>query len=265
MSIERSQSQVFFEKIFTVGSNIPFRQIPKKQIEATSITKQQAEQLRMALRKEARDLYYKAVVSFLEAIDGLEHNSYSWPTIELYYSVFYASKAYINMCGFALLRAERKLFYIKAQPKEKFCRCTNTTDHKATFEILERYFKDDYLLSNQIDGINTYDWIMMKREDVNYKDCIFREPEAPEFWELINSASNDDNIKSVLDKLARDSEGLYIFQPDYAILGIPIKRLVLTANTIKEFFEGPVISESQRKYISKLSSLPDLLNNKIII
>lgn len=266
MSIERSQSQKLFESIFTVGANPPFKQIKKDTYENTPLTPNNAKLLNSFLLQDAINLYYKALISFSEAYNTIKHNSYSWPTIELYYSVFYASKAFLNLRGFAILRAERRLFYIKAYPNEKFSKCTNTTDHKATFEILEKFFlNDDYLLSNKINGMYTYNWIMTKREDINYRDCSFKDPEPPEFWKTINIERKKYTIKTIVEKLANDSAGLYVFQPEYAVLGIPIKRILITADVIKDLGLITNISELQKNYnYSLLAELSDSLKSRII-
>ena len=266
MSIDRSQSQQLFESIFTIGTNRPFQQIRKDLYENTALTQQQAQQLHIILRHEVIELYYKALISFAEAYVRVQHKSYSWPTIELYYSVFYASKAFLCAYDFAILRAERRLFYVRALPNEKFSRCTNTTDHKATFEVMKRFFPNEYLLSNRIDGMFSYDWIMTKREDVNYRECTFKDPNPPEFWETINEELAECNIKDVVEKLALDPTGLYCFQSDYAILGVPIKRIELTANAIKDLGLTTTINEQQKEHvITLLSDLPVVLKNQIII
>lgn len=266
MSIERSRSQQLFESFFTVGGNPPFKQIKKSVYENTSLTQQQAQQLHVSLLQEVSELYYKSLISFAEAYVRIKHNSYSWPTIELYYSVYYATRAFLNAYDYAILRAERRLFFIKARPNESFKKCQNTTDHKATFEILQRFFKNDYLLSNQIDNMNAYDWIMARREDVNYRDRSFKDPDSPDFWETINRELTQETVKEVIEKLTSDSTGLYVFQPDYAVLGVPIKRIMLTADAIRSLGISAGFVKRQTEYVSSLLfDLPDALKSNIIL
>ena len=156
MSINRSQSQLLFETIFTLGSNPPFKQIPKSAYETTALSQQQAQDLHNCLSHEVMELYYKALLSFAEAYSRIVYNSYSWPTIELYYSVFYATKAFLYAYDYAILRAERRLYFVCALPNQRFVKCNNTTDHKATFEVLAnslynfRLYTFEYFLQLQV-------------------------------------------------------------------------------------------------------------------
>ncbi len=253
MSINRSGSQTIFESIFTRNSGPPFRGISKIEYISTSINQSQANQLKLCLHDEAKKYYYKAVVSFAEAINRLEYNSYSWPTVELYYSAYYATRSVLNNFEYAILRAERRLYCIRARANESFQKCDNTTDHKATFEVLRKRLSDDYLLSNTVDGQVAYDWIMEKREEVNYRDIDFHEPQPPEFWETINQELSSRRIWSIIDQLYNDTNGLFCFQPDYAILGIPINRLKATCNELKKSgFQG--FPPEQQQFVHGLLS-----------
>ena len=149
MSIKKSGSQLYFEGMFTGSSGIPFRQIPKTQYEQTILTRQQAEDIKNLLADEVAPYYYKALLSYMESITALESKLFSWATVKLYYSVFYAIKAYLACKDIAILRAERKLFYVKAKENETIRRCADTTDHKGTILTLEKLYKNsDMLLVN---------------------------------------------------------------------------------------------------------------------
>ena len=168
MSINKSRSQIYFEGMFTRVGGIPFRQIPKAEYEETSITRQQANEFKEYLESEVVSYYYKALLSYMESIPSLENKLFSWATIRLYYSVFYAIKAYLACKDIAILRQERRLYYIKAKEGERFKRCEDTTDHKGSILTLCKLFKNIYtLLSNNIEDISTYQWMMKKREEVN--------------------------------------------------------------------------------------------------
>ena len=114
MSINKSGSQVYFEGMFTGSSGFPFRQISKAQYEQTSLKKQQADDMAQLLGDEIASYYYKALLSYIESIPALTNKLFSWATVRLYYSVFYAIKAYLACNNIAILRAERRLYYVKA-------------------------------------------------------------------------------------------------------------------------------------------------------
>lgn len=254
MSINKSGSQIYFENMFTGTSGIPFRQIPKAQYEQTSLTKQQAIDIKYLLECEIESYYYKALLSYMECIQALKNNLFSWATVRLYYSVFYSIKAYLACNNIAILRAERKLYYIKACENEYFKRCEDTTDHKGTILTLCKLFKNtDMLLSNNIDGMDVYLWMMKKREEVNYKDMDFHDPSAPDFWSVLHNEIKQYGIKAVFDKVVNDN-WLYCFQDEYAILGVPTKRLILLVDEMHKSGVSINISEEKKELIDSMSS-----------
>lgn len=255
MSINKSGSQKYFENMFTRSNGIPFRQIPKTEYEQTVLTKQQAEDYEKLLEDEIASYYYKALLSYMESIPALENKLFSWATVRLYYSVFYSIKAFLACNNVAILRAERKLYYIKAKENEVFKRCDDQTDHKGSILTLCKLYKSrDMLLSNNVDGINSYEWMMRRREEVNYKDMDFHEPDAPAFFEKISEEIAKNGIKSVIDKLVNDN-WLYCFQDEYAILGIPTKRLILTVDEITRLGKPVHITSEKKQFIDDISGI----------
>ena len=255
MSINKSGSQLYFEGMFTGSSGVPFRQIPKTQYVQTSLTKQQADDIKRLLEEEIASYYYKALLSYMESIPALNNKLFSWATVRLYYSVFYSIKAYLACNNVAILRAERKLFYVKAKENEFIKRCDDTTDHKGTILTLCKLFKNsDMLLSNNIDGIDVYQWMMKRREDVNYKDIDFHDPNAPDFWSNLNNEIEQHGIRAVVDKMVNDN-WLYCFQSEYAVLGVPTKRLALTVDEIHKLGKIVNIPSEKKELIDSMSSI----------
>ncbi len=254
MSINKSGTQIYFEKMFTGKSGIPFRQIKKQQYEQTALTKQQSEDIRNLLEDEISSYYYKALLSYMESIQALNKKLFSWATVRLYYSVFYAIKAYLACNNIAMLRAERKIFYVKAKENEFIKRCEDSTDHKGTILTMCKLFKkSDLLLSNNIEGIDVYRWMMERREEVNYKDIDFHDPNAPEFWSKIDNEIGQRGTGYVIDKLVEDN-WLLCFQNEYAILGIPTKRIILTVDAIHSSGKPFDIASEKRQLIDNLSN-----------
>ena len=229
-------------------------QIPKTKYEQTILTKQQAYDIKNLLADEIGPYYYKALLSYMESIIALENKLFSWATVRLYYSVFYSIKAYLACKDIAILRAERKLFYVKAKENETIKRCADTTDHKGTILTLAKLYRNnDMLLSNNIDNMDVYQWMMKKREEVNYKDIDFHDPNAPDFWGKLNNEIEQQGIKDIVDKMVNDN-WLYCFQDEYAVLGIPTKRIVLTVDEIHRQGKQLYIPEDKMQLIDSLSS-----------
>lgn len=254
MSINKSGSQKYFEEMFTRVGSKPFRQIPKTQYEETCITKNQADEFKRHLESEVASYYYKALLSYIESLSALEDKLFSWATVRLYYSVFYSIRAFLACEDIAILRQERRLYYIRAKEGEHFKRCEDTTDHKGSILTLCKLFKNvDPLLSNAVEGMDAYHWMMKKREEVNYKDMDFHDPFPPDFLETIHYEVQARGIKSVIEKLINDN-WLYCFQEEYAVLGIPTKRLVLTVDEIHRLGKTCYIADEKKQLIETMSN-----------
>ena len=59
-------------------------------------------------------------------------------------------------------------------------------------------------------------------------------------------------IKAVVDTMVKD-EWLYCFQEEYAILGIPTKRIILTVDEIHRQGKKLDISEEKKELIDSMS------------
>ena len=253
MSINKSGTQIYFEGMFTGNRGIPIRQVPKKQYEQTMLTRQQADDIKNLLEDEIGPYYYKAILSYMESIVALKSKLFSWATVKLYYSVFYSIKSYLACKDIAILRAERKLFYVKAKENEFIKKCDDPTDHKGTILTASKLFRNsDMLLSNNIDNMDVYQWMMKKREEVNYKDLDFHDPSAPDFWSELNNEIERHGIKVIVDKMVNDN-WLYCFQDEYAVLGIPTKRIMLTVDEIHRHTRNIDILEEKKQLIDSMS------------
>ncbi len=89
--------------------------------------------------------------------------------------------------GIALIR-QKSLFYLKALDGEipiKKNDKKHNTDHSGTINFFIDLFSSDILLSQSIDTTNAYEWLMNKREQINYRERQFNEPNHSEFWQFI--------------------------------------------------------------------------------
>ena len=251
MTFNRSESQQFFESMFPGNNGKPFHGLPKNTYENTIINNVQAAELALRLNREVSSHYYKALLSYAEGIRAITTNNFSWATVKLYYSVFYASKAFLACKGIALVRAERRLFYVRTRNGERIKKCRDTTDHKATMLTLEDLFSSqDMLQSNTISEKSAYEWMMEKREEVNYKDIDFHDPEAPEFWEKISELVASQGIFKLIEDLINDS-WLYCFQEEYGVLAIPTKRLMLTVEAMRLAGQHINVDDEKKRHIEE--------------
>ena len=254
MSFNRSLSQRYFESLFPGPQGLPFKGLKKDVYIHRQLSVNEAELFKQYLDSDVGFYYYKALLSFMESLPAIENGNFSWATVRLYYSVYYATKATLACRHIAIVRAERRLFYVKANSGETFVKCTDTTDHKASMYTLRNlYGSVDKLLTQTIDGKLSYEWMMDKREEVNYKDIEFHDPNPPDFWETIHQDVVNHSIVHVVNTLVED-EWLYCFQDDYAVLGIPTKRLLLTVEDIKNTGLNVIINSEQKSFIEAYSN-----------
>jgi hypothetical protein len=189
----------------------------------------QATLLNDDLREDSKDLYYKGLLSLLEGLKSIESKLFSWATVKLYYSIYYFLRATLAVNGIALIR-NKSLFYLRALTDEKPVKKDGknySSDHSGTIRYFSELYSSDILLSQTIEGTNTYEWVMHKREQVNYRERRFNEPLHSDFWEYIAEQSIAGNFKVILEQYVKD-QFLLCFQREHSILAIPIKRSLLT-------------------------------------
>lgn len=216
----------------------------------------EAKELREDLVLDSADLYFKGILSLSESFISISKGLYSWATIKLYYSTYYFIKAFLSIKGYGLIR-KRNLFLFRAENGESpLCKNTRrySSDHSGTIKYYQDLFRNsDILLDNEINGKTSYEWLMEKREQVNYKERSFNEPDHSEFWDLISTYDNSAKLSNLIEKYIKD-EYIYCFQEDHACLALPIKRMILTSDELKKTFQ-PILKQNQISLINKILSL----------
>ena len=194
--------------------------------------------LSQCLRDDAIDYFYNGLVSFCEGIDSAVNYRFSWATIKLYYSVYYMLRSSLAIKGRAILQ-NKSVFLLKLAegeiPQKK--RSTSTIKYSNTHEATINHHisissENDYLLSNEIDGNNTYHWMKSLREIVNYRCVSFQEPSYLACWHKFAEANKLGSLSSLFNKIEATPD-IYCFQEDYAIVSIPFKRTLLTLDELR--------------------------------
>ncbi|NOS91718.1 MAG: hypothetical protein HOP30_07335 [Cyclobacteriaceae bacterium] len=226
------------------------------------LNKSQASLLSSELREDAKDLYFKGLLSLFEALKSIEAKLFSWATVKFYYSLYYFLRCTMAVNGVALIR-QKSLYYLKALDGESPVTKGGkkySSDHSGTINFFKDLFSSDILLSQDIDTINAYDWIMNKREQVNYRERHFNEPNHSEFWGLIAEQINKGNLERILKEYILDKFVL-CFQEEHAILAIPIKRALLTKERLDaENIDIGLIGERQKILLDLLPiKIPELV------
>lgn len=231
INFDRNRTQVLFENIVSVGSPIELADY-KTAFKNYIISSEEAVALSGALLLDAVDFFYNGILSFAEGIDSIFAKKFSWATVKLYYSVYYLIRASLATKNIAILRY-KGMYRLKAIEGEKPFTTGNkaySTTHEGTIKHHKDLFAlSDRLLSNDIDDMDAYAWMLAAREIVNYRSQTFKEPDCLDIWNEF-SLSVDDNSLSELLKRLEDDPYIMCFQEEYSVVGIPIKRLKQTVS-----------------------------------
>jgi hypothetical protein len=178
----------------------------------------EAQSLQLALHKDAKDFFQSGAVSFIDALRSIEKGFFSWATVKLYYSVFYALQSRLALAGDCI-------FYVVKSPRVLSARAGSVTanlkgtTHKAVLARFRHNYPGDYFLSQDIGGWPPLDWFIARREETNYTSARFCEPNAPSHFEFAKNT----NMRKMLSAYTADD--LYVFDEQHAMVAFPFKLL----------------------------------------
>lgn len=162
MSFERYRVQIRCEKL--VGArDLQDWKSKRKVFELLQLRDYDSRILLADLKEDAKDTYFKGLLSLCEGICSINRKLYSWATVKLYYSVFYFLRSSLAAKDYAVIR-NKSLYLLKVKKGEKPKRKSSNryrNDHLGIINIYRDIFeKSDILESNTVDGLNPYDWLM---------------------------------------------------------------------------------------------------------
>jgi uncharacterized protein (UPF0332 family) len=258
MSFDRFRAQTTCEGFFGCAS---FDDFFKLDFETLELDSPKSYAFSNALKEDASDLYFKGLLSLGESLQGFSNKNYSWAIVKGYYSVFYMLRADLALKDIGLVR-HKIIYYLVAQSGKKPItkakkgehRSRYQSDHKATINYYIDLLKStDTLLTQEIDGLNAYEWLMKKRERINYQERNFNEPGFPNFLEFINEEIEAGNFSKLVQEIIADPF-VKTFQTEYAPLAIPIKRALLTMQGFANSGVPISIDNLRTNYINSILS-----------
>lgn len=186
------------------------------------LTAGEAAQIEQLLRIDATNYLYSACVSIGEALQGIERSLFTWATVKLYYSAFYLLRSLLALSG-------RALAYNGTKPRTLSCRAGEVSislgavrgTHQTVIEYFTRSFPGSPLLSQEIVNEAPFKWLMLQREEANYSEARFGDPRCPTLFETIVRSG----VRRTTAVYVSDKTYLYAFDPDHAILALPIEAL----------------------------------------
>ena len=217
---------------------------------------------------DARDLFYKASLSFLEATYGIVKGHSSWAIVKLYYSIFYSIRVILISSGHIVLKnGTSEIFYLKLMEGEKPKKITNSNtrgDHKATIRAYKILFENSAILnSNSIDDIHVLDWIMKYRELVNYRINSFIEPDYG--YDVIpvlpaSGAGFDSIVSNYIDHEYK----IYCFDKQHSMFATPLVLINDAKNLLVQLCGGDVFSGVRQSVISNIINEMGLMDSRIL-
>ena len=254
MSFERLRTQQECENL--VGcKNLSDWSNRRAIFESLVLTSQHEVTLKSALIEDGKDLYYKGLLSLAESIQSMHHRLFSWAPVKAYYSIFYFLRSSLALHRYSLVRNNSLyLLLIKAgtSPVKKSHR-KYRNDHVAVINIYrDLYGNSDILQSNNIDGMNPYEWMMERRNQIHYRQRKFYDPAPPDFLQVIAGIIDMKTFDGLISTYIDDTKYLYCFQPDHASLALPIRRMLLTK---QEYSNSNVMPTFNKDKINTITTL----------
>jgi hypothetical protein len=201
------------------------------------VTTGEAGALELALAEDARSLFASAAFTFVDALRGIEQKFYSWSTVKLYYSVFYALRSLLAANNFSIVYQGMKPHRIHAR-SGSVCTKTKGTTHHGVIDLFSTELPNHWLLSQEIDFEPPPKWLMHLREKANYTQAHFWEPDCPPHLRWVESVGIRRALSSYLD-----DQNLFTFDPDHAALAYPLQALLHARSLV------PGLSEEDEEFI----------------
>lgn len=207
----------------------------------------QAAALHQALSRDAADYVYSGIVSIGDAVQAIEKDLFTWATVKLYYAVFYMTRALLAAHGTAIFYEGTKPYSWESIAGAMAVKRDGPT-HKVVLTSFGTVLPNNALLSQPIGVDGALDWLMKRREEVNYTTPRFSEPNAPAHLELISLTGVRKSVSAYL----RDDSFLYAFDPQHAILAFPIEALKMVLKSKASGGSGIRLADNDRKYLASL-------------
>jgi hypothetical protein len=204
----------------------------------------QASGLARVLSEDSLDYLYSGAVSIADAIQAIERGMYTWATVKLYYSLFYLARGQLAEKGTAIFYKKTKPMTVKAVAGEEPKKADGNT-HKAVLSIFRSSMPHHPAISNPIDSVDAFQWMIKRREEANYNVAKFSEPATPKHLEKIAKAG----VRRSLAAYLNDSTHLYCFDQDHAILALPTELLKQNVAALRTY---PERMRDERKYLASL-------------
>lgn len=191
-------------------------------VESHALTAEEANTIASALPMDASDYYYSACLSIVDGLRAIDSGFFTWSTVKLYYSVFYAIRAILAWDNVAIFWPAAAPFRVAGLAGAVPTWVSGKGTHKAMLNCFRQLRQNHALLSQPVgispDGL---EWLLVKREQANYLIPRFVEPEVPLHYEKIVDIGVRKATVAYLDQ----PPSLLTFDEDHSIASYPLAML----------------------------------------
>jgi len=200
------------------------------------------------LLSDSIDYYYSSACTFIEAIDGLFKGCFSWATVRLYYSCFYAARGILGTNSIGVFYNNKKPYSLEINQNESPNKESGTT-HEVVYKVINRKLNIPEL-SQPIAGATPTDWLKEKREEANYKLSKLYDPNMPNHFNYTSSTKLCEAINSYITDIENKTY-VYSYDESHAAIAFPL----LFLKTCKERLsaKGRTLSDPDISYLSSIN------------
>tara|TARA_R100000655_G_scaffold105443_1_gene153641 strand:+ start:125 stop:919 length:795 start_codon:yes stop_codon:yes gene_type:complete len=229
LSSDRLKTQIFFEELLGCTKPEDIKQFQDKAPEIV-LNRSQASAFRKFCEADAKSFLFKGAVSLLSALSGLSKGRQTWPVVQLYYANYYLLRAELLLRNRCVLRANRVFtaLCLSGEVIEKVSNKSAKSDHDLTIYFAKKYLAElDVLLSQKINDDLPYEWLKKQRDWYQYKqDSYIELNDKGPFYPFEQM-----DLLTQVNMFLADPDPYFCFDPDYAVLALPLKRFQLSLNT----------------------------------
>lgn len=193
------------------------------------LSAQSAQSLQRALKNDTAAHMRHALLALATGIFNIQGSLSTWPTVQLYYSVFYCARAWLSSQSICLFYSGTKPFSITSQAGQ-FASQEKGNTHKVTMSIFSRENAHSRFVSQQVDQKQPFEWLCSLREDANYKNHGPIEPDLATGLATLNRIG----LRQAIIAYMKDDQSLYTFDKDHALLALPLHFFVETLALVRD-------------------------------
>jgi hypothetical protein len=181
--------------------------------------------LELAAQNDAFKYAYNGVVSLLGGVSGLYGRQASWAITKMYYSAFYIARATLCRNGLVIFHVPKlgtlgnTQFALKIAAGERASVSSISSTHKLVASEFRRVGYPSFMQGLIVDNLDPMIWLMEQREYWQYRSGRFPDPEFPG----ILAQADLQKVDRLLNAYEEDSRGVYLSDPDHAVLALPFR------------------------------------------